>query len=221
MSQADKTAARRIRLIDVIGVGLVAYLGFFVWLSLRTPTLSSLLGACVFGYLIFMIVYELTWNRGKVPTIATGYAARKKIADIIKQDYDSKSPASYTIADLGSGHGQLAATLARAMPKASVIGFEMSYFPHFFSSAFQRVIGPKNVSYRRADFLAEDCSALDAVVMYLSAGLTREVGAKLMRELKPGAFVIANEFEMQNGWTPVDTVTFHAPFKTTLYIYRK
>jgi hypothetical protein len=58
-------------------------------------------------------------------------------------------------------------------------------------------------------------------VLYLGDGLTKQVGEKLGRELKSGAYIISNEFPLLGVWQPIDAIVFHKPFKASLLIYRQ
>jgi hypothetical protein len=47
------------------------------------------------------------------------------------------------------------------------------------------------------------------------------LGEKLYAEMKAGAVVISNEFELKGKWPTPEIITRYTPFKTTLYVYRK
>jgi hypothetical protein len=86
----------------------------------------------------------------------------------------------------------------------------------------QRLLGPKNIDYRLADFDSYDCGKDDAIVMFLSGNLTAKVGEKLQRELKPGATIISHTFPLRGGWEPIEIVNFRTPFfRDRIFVYRK
>jgi SAM-dependent methyltransferase len=167
------------------------------------------------------VVYELTLNRKNVPTLATSYVGRGKIAEILKQEAAKRGGKPYTIIDLGSGRGELTRRIACAIPEAQVIGIEMARIPYLQSAFVQRWLGPKNLSYQCLDFWPYDCADVDAVVFYLSGTFARRVGEKLYKEMKPGSVVISHTFPLIGEWTLVEEVHFRSPFKEQIFVYRK
>lgn len=165
--------------------------------------------------------YEYAFNKTGVPTLATLPRMRRKMITRLKQDAVSHAGQLYTIIDLGSGNGQLSRAIARAIPTAQVIGIEISYLPWLRATLTQKLFGPANLTYQRRDFWNYDCSKINAVVLYLVGKKMARIGAKLHRELKPGALIISNRYALRDGWQPQETITFRTFFKNTLYIYRQ
>ncbi|MDR3424433.1 MAG: class I SAM-dependent methyltransferase [Alphaproteobacteria bacterium] len=207
--------------LDIIGVGLLVILGLSAWHIARGFTWYSVLPLIFIFYAAFRIVFELTINRANVPTLATGFAGRGKIADILKREASLRMDRGYTVIDLGSGRGELTRHIAKTIPTARVIGIELARIPYLQSSWMQRWLGPKNLSYQRCDFWPYDCSEIDAVVFYLSRPFAERAGEKLYRELKPGGTVISHTFPLLAPWEPVEVVQFRTPFKEVIYVYRK
>jgi len=207
--------------LNLIGAGLVVLLGLSAWVVSRHFTLSSVIPLGLIGYAMFRVVYELTFNRKNVPTLATGIAARGKITQILQLETEKRGDKPYTIIDLGSGRGELTRFIARAIPHATVIGIEMAKIPFWQSVMLQRWFGPKNLSYQCLDFFPYDCSHVDAVVFYLSGPFARRVGEKLWNELQPGALVISHTFALEAPWQPAEVLNFRSPFKEVIYVYRK
>jgi len=157
-----------------------------------------------------------------VPTIASFPSARRKIIEILQKDFAARAASGqpYTIIDLGSGSGQLAWRIARALPDARVIGVEISTIPWLHSVVRQRILGPKNLDYKRADFWTFSCAEADAVVTYLTENIIERVSEKLRRELKPGALVAANDVALRGDWKPVDSVATGL-LKMQIFVYRQ
>lgn len=199
---------------------IVLYAGCMAWLVLRESHLdaNSIILIGIFAFVMLRIIYEMTINRKKIATISTGFFERQRIAEIIKEHAGVTTP--YTVIDLGSGQGELTRAIARAVPQAHVIGYEIAWFSCNMAKLFKAVIGPKNVEYRQADFMAQPCAQANAVVLYLSVSLTQQVGEKLAQELPKGALVISNEFPLGGAWIPADTIKMHTPFEVTLFVYR-
>jgi SAM-dependent methyltransferase len=207
--------------LNIIGVLLLVLLVASAWNVLRPPTLGSIIPLLCIGYAAFCIIFELTFNRANVPTLATGFIGRRKITKILRDEAARHPGKTYTIIDLGSGRGELTRRIAKGIPNATVIGLERTRFPCWQASLVQRWLGPKNLSYRCCDFWPYDCASVDAVVFYLTPTMAQRVGEKLYRELKPGSVVISHTFPLLGAWMPVDIVRYRSPFKETLYIYKK
>lgn len=172
-------------------------------------------------YFMIRTVYERVFNRTNIPTLETPSILIREMAKLLKADFNQKQAATYHVVDFGSGDGQLTRKIARTIPKADVLGIESAKLPYTQSLFFKKLFGIKNVRYEQSDFFDYDCNNVDAVVMYLSVQISQKLGEKLYRELKPGALVISNEFELKGRWPKPEIIERHTPFKNTLYIYRK
>jgi trans-aconitate methyltransferase len=179
----------------------------------------------VWGILFLILVLVAatefsTWRTG-VPTLASFRPSRRKIIDELQTASAAhKGSTPFTIVDLGSGNGQLATQIARALPKATVTGVEISMVPWLISWTRRIVFGPANLRFRRESFWPFDCTETDAVVAYLNGAVIKRVSEKLHAELKPGALVITNEIPLQDGWKPIDTIP--TGFLTMkIYVYRQ
>lgn len=159
-----------------------------------------------------------TWRTG-VPTVASFRPSRRKIIEALIK-YGSPATSPCTIIDLGSGNGQLATKIARALPHASVTGIEISAVPWLISFLRRAVFGPGNLVFKRVDFWPYDCARTDAVVVYLTGPAIERVSHKLRAELKPGAIVITNEIPLQGDWQPIEI--FETGFlNMKVYVYRQ
>ena len=206
--------------LNIIGFILCVILGFSLWKMLHPFTWLSIIPLLFVAYGLFRVIFELTWNRNNVPTLATSHAGRAKMTELLK--IAAAPRAGYSIIDLGSGRGELTRHIAKAIPTARVIGIEMARIPFLQSRFVQRWLGPSNLSYECLDFWPYDCSQIDAVVFYLSGTFARKVGEKLHRELKPGSLVISHTFALEGAWgEPAEILHFRTPFKEVIYVYRK
>lgn len=177
--------------------------------------------ALVVGFFVIYAFYAHDERRTGVPVFPTMPAARKKIIALLHQDSEARPALPAVIYDLGSGSGQLTWRIARALPKARVVGIELSLIPWVRSVLRQKLFGPSNLSYKRLDFWTCDVSDATAVVTYLPGKIMERVGQKLRAELKPETLVIANGFALRAGWEPQETHEVHVPFKMNLYVYRQ
>ena len=215
-----------LRKLDLIGIGLLAILALGAWELCHPFTTASLFPLLLVAYAAFRIIFELTWNRHNVPTIATGFWGRRKMAQIIRNSISSSRISAqagtnqpFQIVDLGSGRGELSRYLARALPDCLVTGIELAKIPHAQATFIQRWLGPKNVRFLCQNFDDYTCGTADAVVMYLSGNLTQQVGKKLKREMKKGGLIISHTFPLGGDWQPAQILDFRTPFKERLYIY--
>lgn len=178
-----------------------------------------------FWFLLLMLAwqaYNLIFNRG-VPNIRTAPAVRRKIIEILKQDYAARGKKPYTIFDLGSGNGLFTREIAAALPEARVIGIEISAPQYAWSVKQKDKYKISNLAYEKADFLVRDLSEADAVVFYLVSTLMESLGKKLHQDLKPGALVTSNRFRLGDGWVPaeiIDVKTLY-PHQKKVNVYRK
>ena len=172
-------------------------------------------------YFMIRTVYERVYNRTNIPTLETPSNMIRAMANILKEDFDTKKPVTYQVVDFGSGDGQLTRKIAHTLPQANVLGIENAKLPYTQSMFFKKIFGIKNLDYQQTDFFDYDCRNIDAVVMFLSIQISQKLGEKLYNELKPGAIVLSNEFELKGQWPKPETLERFTPFKTTLFIYRK
>jgi len=207
--------------LNIIGAALLTLLGLSAWNVARPFSIWSIVPLILIGYAMFRVMHELTFNRKNVPTLATGYIGRRKIAHLLKKEALARGKGSYKIIDLGSGRGELARRIACTIPEATVLGIEKARFPVWQSSLIQRLLGPNNLSYAGIDFWPFDCADIDAVVFYLTPTLAQKVGEKLKKELKPGSLIISHTFPLGGDWTPLETLKFRSPFQEVLHVYRK
>jgi SAM-dependent methyltransferase len=207
------------RKLDIIAVFLLALLGATAWHLTHPFNLWSILPLLLIGYAGFRIAFELTFNRANIPTIATSFVGRRKIARLLHHEAETKQP--YAIIDLGSGRGELTRVIAKSIPNARVTGIEIAHFPHLQAKFIQRWLGPSNLTYECLDFWTFDCSEIDAVVFFLTPNFAERVGEKLYRELKTGSIVISHTFPLRGHWVPLKIVNYYTPFKETIYLYKK
>ncbi|MDD3371317.1 MAG: class I SAM-dependent methyltransferase [Alphaproteobacteria bacterium] len=207
--------------LNILGGVTLALAAFAAWSLLQPLTWTSAVPLVFVGYAFLRIAYELTLNRENVPTLATTFAGRRKIANFLREDASARGKDPYRVIDLGSGRGELTRVIAKRIPQAKVVGIEFARIPCAQAALVQRWLGPKNLSYECRDFWPFDCSDIDAAVFYLNPSMARRVGEKLHRELKPGSVVISHTFPLGDEWTPLKIMDYRSPFKERAYIYRK
>ncbi len=216
----DRITASRKTLYTLAAFAILS-MGATGWDLVYPFTLRSIPVLVVFGYAVFRIVFELTFNRKGIPTMATTMLARHKMAAILKTEAERTGRSPYRIYDLGSGRGELARRIAKTVPSAIVCGLEIAPIPLWQSQMIQRLFGPANLSFRREDIWTFDARDADAIVLYLGPLTTQRMGEKLRAELKPGSLIITSTFPLDPSWEPVEVNRFSSPFKEVFYVYRQ
>ena len=110
------------------------------------------------------------------------------------------------VVDLGSGDGRIPIAAARAF---GARGFGVDIDPKLVEEANEnaRKAGvEKQVRFLERDVFEADISEATVVTLYLLSGLVQRLKPKLMKELRPGARIVAHDFGFKD-WTPDRTVT--------------
>ena len=164
--------------------------------------------------LITMI--SLAWHTFQlgISPMPSSAKARRAIVEIVK----SQNPRT-NIAELGSGWGGLAISLARVVSGGRVVGYERSLVPYLWSQFAAKVVRVRNLTLLRDDFHRAQLRDFDIVVCYLFTGAMEKLRKKFEQELKPGALVISNTFAVP-GWKPIEVIRLEDLYKTPIYVYR-
>ena len=99
------------------------------------------------------------------------------------------------------------------------MAYEISPVPWFFMKIRAFILGPRNLKVVRRNFLKEDLSKASLVVCYLYPGAMEKLSSKLIMELKPGAQVISNTFEIPT-WTPSVIQTLEDVMCPQIFYYK-
>ncbi|MFY9287673.1 MAG: class I SAM-dependent methyltransferase [Alphaproteobacteria bacterium] len=185
------------------------------------PAINNIL-FWVLATLLIIDAYFVIFHGG-IPNIRTAPAIRKKIIELLKEDFEAKKKSNYTIVDVGSGNGLFTREIARALPDAKVVGIELARQSVFWSNCLKRIMGLTNLEYRRMNFLSFHFGEADAVTMYLLPSVMVLLGKKLNEEARPDTLITSNKFPLGDGWEPqqvldVNTLYIH---QKKLFIYRK
>lgn len=190
---------------------------FFSFLPLLNHYLFWILIA-----LLCLQVHNIIFHKD-VPNIRTAPAIRKRMIQLLKEDYEKRKLTTYVIADLGCGNGLLTREIAKALPQAKVIGIEFTKHTYNWAEMMRKRENIANIEYKLMNVLDYDYKNVDAIVVYLLPYLLDKLGKKLHQDLKPGSFIIANKFKLRDGWVPLETTRvktlyFHQGF---IHTYRK
>ena len=123
------------------------------------------------------------------------------------------------IVDLGSGWGTLALAAARANPHKTVIGYELSPIPLYFSKLLKLLFAQRNLHFKRLDFFTLAFKADTLYLCYLYPGAMQRLQSKIENSaVKPE--LISNTFALP-GYSEDKRVTLRDLYATPLYLYRK
>lgn len=135
------------------------------------------------------------------------------LADITRED---------VIYDLGSGDGRIVIAAAKKYG-ARGVGFEID--PKLIEESRRNVLkaGVKDlVEIRQQNILEVDLSAASVVTLYLFPEANRMLRPRLWSQLKPGARVVSNYFDMDE-WVPdkvVEILDAKSGFYHKIYLWR-
>lgn len=149
-----------------------------------------LVGFVALWVLALSIIVSFTSLAPWVPTRRSDFERINRLADL--KD-------GHVFYEIGSGTARLSAFIAEKNPKACVVGIELALPLYLLTKARTYLRGPRNLSIRFGNALAQDYRDTDVVYLY---GLTKTANGalkeKLERELKPGGKFISYTFTVQD-----------------------
>ncbi len=123
--------------------------------------------------------------------------------------------------DLGCGDGRVVILAAQKFGARGVgIDIEPALVEKAIAGARQAGVADR-VSFRVQDAMTVDVSDATVVTLYLLAASNARLRPILMRQLRPGARIVAHNFPI-GDWEPdvIDNFTDRAGTKRTLYLWR-
>ncbi len=168
------------------------YTGPMIWILLAT---------------IFCLIIAMDTMRLGISPMPSSRKARKVLVSLVQKG---------AVYELGCGFGTLAAALSR---KNGVCAFEQALIPWFFSVIQKHIRGAKTLSIERKDFFSVDLSHADVVVCYLYPGAMQRLGPKFEKELKKGAMVLSNSFQIP-GRKADEIIEVGDWMRSKIYCYR-
>ena len=155
-------------------------------------------------------IYSTIYKIVNVPT--TPFSRNALVKDIrsLKQNCEG-----LVIYDLGAGWGGLCLWLARAFPKAKIIGYEVSPFPFTVAWIRQMISFKKNYRICYGDLFKQDISDADIIFAYLSP----EHMTRLIPAIPKGTIVYSQGFEVPE-MTPEKVIYVPVSIEKNLYRYR-
>jgi len=126
---------------------------------------------------------------------------------------------SWPIVDLGSGWGSLIIRLAMRYPGRQIVGYELSVLPWLVTVLIGKLLGLKNLSVYRQNFLKVDLSASSIMLCYLFPAGMRTLEEKLATEVTTARYVISNNFALPS-LRAEKTLHLNDFYKSPVYRYR-
>jgi len=163
--------------------------------------------------LVALISIVLTTLRAGISPMPSSRKAQQAIISAIP-------PSTHgLIFDLGSGWGNVAFSLARSFPQATIRGVELSLIPWAVSRIRATIWGPSNLEIGLGNFHDISLEDAEVVVCYLYPGAMTSLKTKFEEELKPNTLIISNTFGLAR-WEPEEIITLNDIHQTPVYRYR-
>lgn len=109
--------------------------------------------------------------------------------------------------DLGSGDGRIPIAAVKKFNAKKAVGIDINperikeaHANHKESNAGDRV------TFILGDLFEQDISEATVVTLYLLPSLNVKLMPKLKKELKPGARIVSQSFDMMGEWEPEETI---------------
>jgi len=149
--------------------------------------------------LTFVTLISFIW------VFAPYFPTRKGHLQLIKKVADLKD--GETFYELGCGDARVSIALAKAYPKANVIGLEMAGPLFFYAWTKAKLSGCKNLKIKWKNIFWQSLKDADSVYVFgMTESLNKKLKEKFLAELKPGSRIISYVFTMKE-W-PGRTETF-------------
>jgi SAM-dependent methyltransferase len=163
------------------------------------------------GAFVCLLLLYWTTYRTRVPLFSSSAEACSAVADLLPQRSNLR------VMDLGCGLGGVVRRVALTRPDAHVVGFELAPLPALV--AWLRTRSLRNAQISRRDFWGVHLGAYDVVYAFLSPAPMPELWRKARAEMRPGAMLISNSFEIPDV-APQRRVALHGRGSVTLYVWQ-
>jgi hypothetical protein len=165
---------------------------------------------CEIVILVLLLVYTFYTGISPVPT-------SRKVKNLLLENLPDISTGS--IFELGSGWGTLAFPVAGKFPLVPVNAYEISPVPWFYSRIRKLIISRKNLTLYRKNFHNISLKDASLIICYLHPGGMKRLKRKFEKELKPGAVIMCNTFQI-DGWEPAAVHEIDKLYDNIIYIYQ-
>ena len=125
------------------------------------------------------------------------------------------------IYELGSGWGSLLIPLAKQYPQRKIVAYELSIMPWLTTIIRVKVLGLKNVTVYRQNFLNADLTEAAVILCYLfPQGMNAlEAKIKLSGEGARPEYLISNNFSLVSH-KAIKTIQLNDLYQSPVYLYQ-
>ena len=178
----------------------------------------SLFEIALFALTIFTVI-SIVWS-----TMVSGISpmpSSKKARVVMLQLIDETGIGKETgaIFELGSGWGNLLIPLAKKYPQRKIVGYELSIIPWLTSVMLKHLLGLKNITLYRKNFLNSDLANASLILCYLFPKGMQALERKLNKQRCQLTYLISNNFSLPSC-QPVKTIKLDDLYKSPVYLYR-
>jgi len=189
------------------------------WLPIQGLFVPTLLWALSFNWPsgVFLAAFILLWlvfrssPQQRVPLYLSNKPTWRVLANLLPER------SGFAFLDLGCGLGGTLDFLAGQRTDGVFHGVESAPAP--FLVSWLRLMRKPNAYVRFGDMWREDLGRYDVVYAYLSPSPMPDLWRKAQAEMRAGALLISNSFEIP-GVAPVKTLMVDDPRNTRLFIWR-
>lgn len=162
---------------------------------------------------VFAALALVFWNAGseRVPLYFSNRRTWAALAELV--------PKGGHVVDLGCGIGGTLTHLARAQPECRISGIESAPLPFALAWLRVKLSGSANITLRYGNFWHHDLGPYDVVYAFLSPAPMPALFDKAVAELRPGAMLVSNSFEVPDH-PAQETLTVDDQRRTRLLIWR-
>lgn len=141
------------------------------------------LGYCFFSVLIWSL-------KNGISPMPTSFKMKQTLINVLpKIDHG-------TIYELGSGWGGIAILMAQKYPQCEVIAYESSPIPYFVSLLRKNILGIKNLTLKKDDFLHSDLKKARLIYCYLYPKGMENLKSMLKQKSIKNIYLISNTFAL-------------------------
>jgi precorrin-6B methylase 2 len=137
-----------------------------------------------------------------VPYLPTDHPVVDAMLDLARLTPDD------VLYDLGCGDGRIVIEAARRGARAIGVDIDITRLRECQENRRRAGVDPQRARFLRRSFFDVDLREATVVALYLLPGINVKLRPKLLFELRPGARVVANYFEI-GDWQPDEIVNVH------------
>jgi cyclopropane fatty-acyl-phospholipid synthase-like methyltransferase len=156
--------------------------------------------------LIWLVLFLLTAAAliSFIWVFAPYFPTRKGHLELIKKVANLKPGDIFY--ELGCGDARVSIALAKAYPKANIIGLEMAGPLFFWAWVKAKLSGCKNLTIKWKNIFWQNLGEADIVYVFgMTESLNKKLKDKFVAELKPGSRIISYVFTMKAWDGPIES----------------